>query len=78
MTDANGAAPVPAQFFTLEYHRDYGLKSIERSSEDEWPVLHCDASLQSGKACGRRTWDGVVPGKGARCDQHLNEEGEGI
>lgn len=79
MTDANGAAPVPPQYWTLEYHRDFGLKSIERSSEEEWPVLHCEASFESrGKErmCGRRTWDGVVPGLGVRCDQHLNEEGE--
>lgn len=80
MVDANGAAPVPPQYWTLEYHRDFGLKSIARSSEDEWPVLHCEATYESrGKerTCGRRTWDGVLPGFGVRCDRHLNEEDDG-
>ena len=79
MVEANGAAPVPPQYWTLEYHRDFGLKSIVRSSEDEWPVLYCEATFESrGKerTCGRRTWDGVLPGQGVRCDRHLNEEDE--
>jgi hypothetical protein len=79
MLDANGAAPVPPQYWTLEYHRDFGLKSIVRSSEDEWPVLHCEARYESRgneRTCGRRTWDGVLPGIGVRCDQHMNEEDE--
>jgi hypothetical protein len=80
MTDANGAAPVPPQYFTLEYHRDFGLKSMVRSSEDDWPVLHCEARYESrGKerTCGRTTWDGVIPGKGVRCDRHIDEEDDG-
>lgn len=79
MVEANGAAPVPPQYWTLEYHRDFGLKSIARSSEGEWPVLYCEATYESrGKerTCGRRTWDGVIPGQGTRCDRHLNEEDE--
>jgi hypothetical protein len=68
MTDANGAAPIPAQYWTLEYHRDYGLKSIERSEEAEWPLLHCDV-----EKCRKWTWDGVSAGR-IRCAQHEHEE----
>ena len=77
VTKSNGAAPVPPQFWTLEYHRDFGLKSVTRSSEDDWPTLHCEARYESrGKerTCGRTTWDGVIPGKGVRCDRHRDEE----
>lgn len=80
VTKGNGTAPVPPQFFTLEYHRDFGLKSIVRSSEDEWPVLHCEARFESrGKEreCRRPTWDGAIPGVGIRCDRHRDEEDSG-
>ena len=70
MTDANGAAPVAPQYFTIEYHRDYGLKSIERAEEAEWPLLHCDVDK-----CKKWTWDGVSAGR-IRCAQHEHEEGE--
>lgn len=79
MTEANGAAPVAPSFWTIDYHRDFGLKTIARSSEEEWPVLHCEARYESRgteRTCGRRTWDGVIPHMGVRCDRHRDEEEE--
>jgi hypothetical protein len=75
MTNANGAAPMPIQYYTLTYHRDYGLETIRRADESEWPLRYCDAD--AGKSsCGRPTWDGIVPGVGPRCDRHLGEDSE--
>ncbi len=77
VTDANGAAPVAPSYWTLRYHRDYGLASIVPADEDEWPTLHCTAEYETRgetRECGRKTWDGVLPNGSVRCPMHRDEE----
>lgn len=79
VVDANGAAPVPPQFWTYEYHRDFGLMKASRSDSEAWPVLLCNAwtGEVQRRECGRKTWDGVLPNGGIRCPRHRGEDDEG-
>lgn len=76
---ANGAAPTEPQFFTFEYHREYGLEAVRRADSYEWPVLTCDfvaAEAKERRECGRQTWDGVLLSGAVRCSRHRGEDDE--
>lgn len=73
---ANGALETEPQFWTLDYHRQYGLMRAERSDKDTWPVLRCGFFSGEGKECGRRTWDGVTRDGQVRCARHRDDEEE--
>lgn len=68
---ANGAVMTEPMFWTLDYHRDYGLMKVKMADRDDWPLLHCDAA-NGESSCGRRTWDGVSR-YGVRCSRHRGE-----
>lgn len=78
VTKANGAPRVASMFWTLDYHRDFGLMEARFADPDEWPVLHCDAMTGEVKRveCRRKTWDGVLRNGGVRCARHRGEDDE--
>ena len=76
VTKANGAAQTEPMYWSLEYHRQYGITSAMMADEDTWPMLRCDASTGEGKYCGRATWDGVSATGAIRCSRHRDEEAE--
>lgn len=78
VTKANGAPRTAPMFWTLEYHRDYGLMRARLADPGEWPVLYCQAMTGEVKRseCGRKTWDGVQPSGAVFCPRHRGDESE--
>ena len=76
VTKANGAVPTAPMYWTLTYHRQYGVAAAGKAYAEDWPMLSCGAFLGEGKLCGRLTWDGVMPNLDVRCPRHRDEEGE--
>jgi hypothetical protein len=74
VTDANGAAPTEAMHWTLDYHRQHGLRAVELAEPDAWPVLSCGQQYGEGKVCRRKTWDGVTRAGEVRCPRHRDED----
>lgn len=75
VTKANGAIETVPMYWSLEYHRQFGLLRASRADEQDWPTLVCTFSGE-GKPCTRRTWDGVMPDGEVRCVRHRGEEAE--
>lgn len=76
VTKANGAATTEPMYWTLDYHRQYGVTSAMMADENQWPVLRCQAMSGEDKTCGRATWDGVDAEGRIRCARHRDEDGE--
>lgn len=81
VTKANGAGPdvFTHRYWQLDYDAETGIKSASRSTDYEWPTLYCDFPVgEAGneRACGRATWDGVMPDRSIRCYRHRGEDAE--
>lgn len=81
VTKANGAGPdvFAPRYWQLDYDAETGIKSASKSTDYEWPTLYCDMPVgEAGKerACGRATWDGVMPDRTIRCYRHRGEDSE--
>ena len=76
VTKGNGVGQVAPMFYTLGYHRDFGLLKAEKADSERWPVLNCDALVGEAKksTCGRKTWTGVQRSGRVLCSRHIGEE----
>jgi len=78
VTKGNGLGRVDPMYYTLGYHRDFGLLKAEKADADRWPVLYCSAMVGETKKseCRRKTWDGVQLSGVVLCARHRGEEQE--
>jgi len=76
VTKANGAIAGDDLYWTLNYHRQFGLIGAEMATAQDWPMLNCEAVPGEGKVCGRSTWDGVQKDGSVRCARHRDDGNE--